>query len=165
MEFERDDSSYEANNELGNLFLEMDRAVDAKCHFRKAIEQIESMRALLWLPEYRRSYFEKSLNAYEKMIRLDLTEGQPEEAFVFSERARSRVFLDLLGTKVQLSPSSSSFLQKEKELQDQILQLQTQLQNRETVLPNSPRDELRVAEKSYKGLLAGFVVKTGSNHR
>ena len=153
MAFERDDSIYEANNELGNLFLEMNRAADAKFHFRKAIEQIESMRSLLWLPEYRRSYFEKSFNAYEKMIRVGLTEGQAGEAFGFSERARSRVFLDLLGTKVQLSPSSSSFLQEEKELQEQILHLQTQLQNRETILPNTPRDELGVAEKSYNALL------------
>ena len=45
---------------------------------------------------------------------------ETEEAFNYSERARSRAFLDVLGTKVQLARVKSGLLDEERALQERI---------------------------------------------
>src|SRR5215813_6352661 len=92
---------------LGNLFLQKDRPSEAINYFSKAIARIESSRAEIRSEEFRSSFFENQGEAYTGIIQAHLATNQADGAFNYNERARSRAFLDILGTKVQLSQTSS----------------------------------------------------------
>ncbi len=92
-----------AARRIGDILRETGKPAEAVPYYQKTIEQIESTRALLESEEYRQSYFEGGVGVYARMIQDLVASGRTEEAFNYSERARSRAFLDVLGTKVQLA--------------------------------------------------------------
>ena len=92
-----------ATSRIGDILRQTGKPAEAVPYYQKAIEQIESTRALLESEEYRQSYFEGGVDVYARMIQDLVASGRTEEAFNYSERARSRAFLDVLGTKVQLA--------------------------------------------------------------
>lgn len=117
-----------ASRSTGYIFLyQMGKPAEAIPHYAKGIRQIESTRSLLDSEEYRRSYFEGGLGAYESMMRALVQVGRQEEAFNYSERARSRAFLDLLGSKVKLSRVKSGLLEEERALQERIASIKARL--------------------------------------
>jgi tetratricopeptide (TPR) repeat protein len=71
----------------------------AKQHLKKAIRLIEGMRAEIPAEDLRISYLHDKMKVYDVLIDLELGQGDSRgwgEAFQYSERARSRVLLDLL---------------------------------------------------------------------
>src|SRR5215510_15038565 len=99
-----------ATSRIADILRETGKPAEAVPYYQKAIQQIESTRALLESEEYRQSYFEGGVNVYERMIQDLVASGRTEEAFNYSERARSRAFLDVLGTKVQLANVKSGLV-------------------------------------------------------
>ena len=87
------------------------------------------------------------------MIQDLLASGRTEEAFNYSERARSRAFLDVLGTKVQLANVKSSLLHEEMALQERVAGLKARLPSADEH-PGDLRRELREAERAYDSFLA-----------
>jgi CHAT domain-containing protein len=84
-----------------------------------------------------------------------LLAGKPEEAFNYSERARSRVFLDLLGSRVQLSRVRGGLLEEERALNEQIAGLKARLASEEEEASReSLRSELTRAERAYSIFLS-----------
>jgi CHAT domain-containing protein/Tfp pilus assembly protein PilF len=144
-----------ANHEMGELYRRMQRPDEAVPYYGQSIRQTESIRSLLQSEEHRRSFFEGGLNAYVGMIEALLASGRLEEAFNFNERARSRAFLDALGSKTQLSRIKGSYADQERALHELKVSLRTKL----SVDPFSPTDrenltqELAVAEKAYDDFL------------
>jgi CHAT domain-containing protein len=142
-----------ATSRIGDILRETGKPAEAVPYYQKAIEQIESTRALLASEEYRQSYFEGGVNVYERMIRDLMASGRTEEAFNYSERARSRAFLDVLGTKVQLANVKSGLLYEEMALQERVAGLKAKLQSTDEN-PGDLRRELREAERAYDSFLA-----------
>ena len=141
------------NQRIGDILRQTGKSAEAVSYYQKAIQQIESTRALLESEEYRQSYFEGRVNVYERLIRDLMASGRTEEAFNYSERARSRAFLDVLGTKVQLANVKSGLLQEEMALQERVAGVKARLQSTDEN-PGDLRRELREAERAYDSLLA-----------
>src|SRR5215813_3138021 len=142
-----------ATSRIGDILRQTGKPAEAVPYYQKAIQQIESTRALLESEEYRQSYFEGVVNVYERMIRDLVASGRTEEAFNYSERARSRAFLDVLGTKVQLANVKSGLLHEEMALQERVASLKARLQSADEN-PGDLRRELRDAERAYDSFLA-----------
>jgi CHAT domain-containing protein len=101
---------------------------------------------------------------YASVIDSLLRAEKQEDAFNYNERARSRGFLDLLGTKVQLS-RAGSLAQEERSLQGKINALSARLagqedgeeqdgEEQELVDTGRLRRELVIARKDFDSFLA-----------
>ena len=88
-----------ASRRIGDISLRTGKTDDAIAYYQRAIEQIESTRSLIDSRAYRQSFFEGFLKPYDDMMEALLQAARREEAFDYNERARSRAFLDLLGSK------------------------------------------------------------------
>ena len=148
-----------ASHQMGDLYRETQRPAEAIPYYKKAIASIESTRSLLESEELRSSFFEDKRQTYSGMILAYIGEKNWEEAFNYSERARSRAFLDILGSKVQLA--RGTLLEEERSLQAKISGLQARVAMEEETDEDSPetggkqpRQELEAAQKAYNDFLA-----------
>lgn len=143
------------SNQLGNLFLQTKRPSEAIQYYKKAIASVESTRSLLESEELRTSFFEDKGQIYGGIISAYLEEKNLEEAFNYNERARSRAFLDILGSKVQLA-RSGALLDEERALQGKISALQARMagQDPDASDRGQLRQELEEAQRAYNALLA-----------
>ena len=97
-----------AARRIGDILREMGRGTEAVAFYREAVAQIESMRSLLASEQNRQSYFGGWLGAYQGMIGALWNTGDYGQAFDYSERIRSRTFLDILGSKPRFSGVATS---------------------------------------------------------
>jgi CHAT domain-containing protein/TPR repeat protein len=152
---QRSPVSSSASRRIGDILRVNGKAVEAISYYQKAIQQIESTRSFFQSEEYRQSYFGGAVDAYIGMMDAVLLAGKPEEAFNYSERARSRVFLDLLGSRVQLSRVRGGLLEEERALNEQIAGLKARLASEEEEASReSLRSELTRAERAYSIFLS-----------
>jgi CHAT domain-containing protein len=152
---QRPDAIIAASTRIGDVLRQTGKSDEATPLYRIAIQQIESTRSLLQSEEYRESYFEGAVDAYIGTMDALLSAGKPEEAFNYSERGRSRVFLDLLGSRVQLSRVRGGLLEEERALNERIAGLKARLASEEAgVSRESLRNELTRAEQTYSAFLA-----------
>jgi CHAT domain-containing protein len=144
-----------ATSRIGDILRQTGKPAEAVPYYEKAIQQIESARSLLESEEYRQSFFEGELRPYASMMRALLSEGKQEEAFNYSERARSRGFLDVLGSKVQLSRVKSGLLEEERTLQEQIAAIKARLSGEEEAETDRSglRKQLVEADAAYSAFL------------
>lgn len=148
-----------ASSSMGNLFLQTQRPAEALRYYRKSVEITESNRSFIRSEEERQSYFEERLDAYRGMVDVLFLEGKEKEAFNYTERARSRGFLDVLGSKVQLSRLKSGLLNEERALRDKIAILKgksvrDQIETEIDTEKEGSTSELQEAEKAYDAFLA-----------
>ncbi|OGQ51195.1 MAG: hypothetical protein A2W66_02460 [Deltaproteobacteria bacterium RIFCSPLOWO2_02_56_12] len=153
----------QASSQIANLFLQTKKPSEAIAYYRKAIDSIESTRSLLESEEFRSSFFEDKRQIYAGIILAHLQTRNPAEAFNYNERARSRAFLDILGSKVQLA--KGNLLEEERALQARISTLQARIgaqkeedegEEEEENVSRRPvlRQELEEAQKAYGEFLA-----------
>jgi len=116
-----------ASIQIGNALILSGQPSEAVGYFKKAIHQIESARSLLHAEDNRRSLFEGGIEAYVSLIKTLVVANKGEEAFNYSERARSRAFLDLLGSKVRLSRSQTGLQEKETTLRERFAEFGARL--------------------------------------
>lgn len=119
-----------ASSQMGDLFLQTQRPSEAIPYYKKAIDTIEATRSLLESEEFRTSFFEDKGQIYGGIILANLAANNLEEAFNYNERARSRAFLDILGSKVQLA-RSGTLLEHERALQARISILRAMIAERD----------------------------------
>ena len=144
---------------IGNVFNQSGKPAEAIPYYQRAIQQVESTRTLLQSEEYRQSFFEGGLAPYISMMGALVSAGRQEEAFNYGERARSRTFLDILGSKVQLSRVQGGLLEEERALQERIAALKAKLAAGEEEGVGGKewegsRRELAEAEKAYEAFLS-----------
>ena len=143
---------------IGDVFNQSGKPAEAVPYYQSAIQQVESTRTLLQSEEHRQSFFEGALGAYVKMMEALLSAGKAEDAFNYGERARSRVFLDVLGSKVQLSKVKSGLVEEERALQERIASIKARLSAGDAEAETRPdeglRKELSEAEQAYSAFLA-----------
>ena len=154
----------QASSQIANLFLQTKKPSEAIAYYRKAIDSIESTRSLLESEEFRSSFFEDKRQIYAGIILAHLQTRNPAEAFNYNERARSRAFLDILGSKVQLA--KGNLLEEERALQARISTLQARAarhgeeeekedsEEAEALQESQLRQELEEAQKAYGEFLA-----------
>jgi len=94
-----------SNSGIGELLLGANRPSEAVSYYKKAVDIIESNRSLFGSGELRASFFDTNnrIGRYVGLINAYWEAQDAEQAFNYNERARSRAFLDILGTKVLLS--------------------------------------------------------------
>jgi len=147
----------QASSQIADILRQSKRPAEAIPFYKKAIDSIETSRSLLESEEFRSSFFEDKRQTYAGMILAYLGDGQIEEAFNYNERARSRAFLDILGSKVQLA--QGSLLAEERALQAKISALQAGMrvaEEDEDDVPErrDPKQELEEAQTAYNDFLA-----------
>jgi len=110
--------AWQLHFEKGRIY---EKQKDLSAAFREyvsSIEVIEKIRSGLSIEEFRSAFMTDKMHVYERLIMLlmensenrlfkDLEHPAVETAFYYSERARSRSFLDLLGNKKISSKNSS----------------------------------------------------------
>jgi len=145
-----------ASRNIGDVLWQTGKSAEAITHYQRAIQQIESVRSVLQVEEFRQSYFEGQLRAYVRMMDALLSAGKAEEAFEYSERARSRAFLDVLGIKAHLSRVKGGLLEEERTLQERIAAIRARLSGEDIgeVDKAGLRKELSEAEAAYSVFLS-----------
>jgi CHAT domain-containing protein len=152
---QRPDAIISASTRIGDVLRHIGKSDEAIRRYQAAIQQIESTRSRLQSEEYRQLYFEGTVDAYIGMMDALLLANKPEEAFNYSERARSRVLLDVLGSKVQLSKVKSGLFEEEKVLNERIAGLKARLASEEEEASReSLQSELTQAERAYGAFLS-----------
>ena len=144
------------NRRIGYLFLyHLGKPIEAIPYYARAIRLIESTRSLLASEAFRRSFFEGGLGAYESIMRALNRSDQREAAFEYSEKAKSRAFLDVLGSRVELSKLKSGLLEQERALQERIAAIKARTigQSFDPTVKTGLQRELADAEKAYNGFL------------
>ncbi len=149
---------------LGALYRRMGRLPEAERVLRQAAAGIEDMRSLIQSEELREGFVEDKMQAYANLIQVLFDQRKFAEAFSFSERARARAFLDLLGNRVRLSKGvSAALVAEEKAVQERIahLKLEQITQEDEEESPEETRHrqsvlqrELDLAREAYAAFLA-----------
>jgi len=144
-----------ASDRIGDILRQTGKPADALSYYQKAIQQIESTRSLLESADYRQSYFEGALDTYVKMMNALLLARKFREAFDYTEKARSRAFLDVLGSKVQLSRLKGGLLEEERSLQERIASTKARVSDEATGADRDVfRRQLAEAERAYNAFLA-----------
>jgi CHAT domain-containing protein len=150
-----------AGSQMGFAFLEMGKTQEAIGQFKRAIDSIESIRAALDSESLRTTFFENKRRVYAGMITAHVAAGQIAEAFNYNERARSRAFLDILGSQVELA-RDHGLLTEERALHTRLRALEAKLAPGvyEEDGDEAPADEeeikqeLAEAQKAYDGFVA-----------
>jgi CHAT domain-containing protein len=145
---------YQASSQIGNAYLQTQKPAEAITYYKKAIDSVESTRSLLESEESRSSFFEDKRAIYGGLVIAYLRTKNPTEAFNYAERARSRAFLDILGSKVQLA-KSGTLLEQERALQARISVLQAMMGGRDADSPQTPQltKQLAEAQQAYNEFL------------
>lgn len=112
---------------LGMLCAQVGDKQKAEAYFKRAIDMVEQLRALLPSDEFRTAYVADKLAAYSEMVRLCLTEGETRagEAFHFVERARSRALMEMMVGIIEPRPESRDSF--EQQLLKRLLELREEL--------------------------------------
>jgi len=119
---------------------------DALAYYEETIKVVESVRSLLSEQYNRQVYFGGQTRVYDGIVEVLSGLKKPESAFDYSERARSRSFLDLLGTKVQIGRQSTK-------IQEQRRALARTMALAETARDRQVSRASTEAESSYQELL------------
>jgi tetratricopeptide (TPR) repeat protein len=105
--------------------------------YKAAVEVAESIRANLLLEQEALDYFAwPNLTAYDRLVRINAHDKEPEKAFFWTEQAKSREFLRRLRLSSITSPKQipQALIDQEMQLIAQMRQTGTQLQ-----VANEPR--------------------------
>jgi CHAT domain-containing protein/Tfp pilus assembly protein PilF len=146
-----------ANSQIGDVLRLTNKSSEAIPYYKKAIDTIETTRSLLESEEFRSSFFDDKRKTYSGIILAYLGEKNWDEAFNYSERARSRAFLDILGSKAQLS--HGGLLEEERALQARMSALRAKMpvaQEGEAGGPGQAQLQREVdeAQRAYNDFLA-----------
>jgi CHAT domain-containing protein/tetratricopeptide (TPR) repeat protein len=143
-----------AQNWLGRAYRGMGKLPQAEQVLRDAVAGFEDLRALLQSEELRESYFEDKVTPYELLILTLVDQGKGADAFDFSERARARAFLDLLGNRVTLSAGrAQALVAEEQALRARISALKAKPEDEDEDSAAAVR-ELGLAREAYQAFLA-----------
>ena len=110
---------------LGRILLEQGKREESLVYFIQAIDILEGLREKLTSAEMKRGFFENKLLAYDLTIEVLWDLGRFEEAFNYTERARARSFLDILGgTILKVKDEDKEMVNRLQDLETRIVSLQ-----------------------------------------
>ena len=110
---------------LGRILLEQGKREESLAYFKEAIDILEGLREKLTSTEMKRGFFENKLLAYDLTVEVLWDLGRFEEAFNYTERARARSFLDILGgTMLKVKDEDEEMVNHLQDLETRIASLQ-----------------------------------------
>ena len=152
---------------LGQILLEQGKREESLTYFKQAIDILEGLREKLTSSEMKRGFFENKLLAYDLTIEVLWDLGRFEEAFNYTERARARSFLDILGgTMLKVKDEDEEMVNHLQDLETRISSLQEKerqeraksAEEQNTVYLEELQKILKKLQQSY------FQVKEDLNH-
>jgi len=154
------ETEWEIWYQKGRLFEMTQQADEAKDAYRKAVEIIEGIRGKFTIDEYKSTYIENKVKVYDRLIRILLESGDQVSAFAYSERARARAFLDMIGNrKVDVrNTADKELVDQEQELRLRIQALSKMIQKNELgtfrgLSRYQVEDELVQSREEYNSIL------------
>ncbi len=127
---------------LGRILLEQGKREESLVYFKEAIDILEGLREKLTSSEMKRGFFENKLLAYDLTIEALWDLGRFEEAFDYTERARARSFLDILGgAMLKVKDEDKEMVSRLQDLETRI----TSLQEKERQERAKPAEEQNTA--------------------
>ena len=96
----------------------LDEAID---YYKRAIEIIEQQRSSIQTEVNKIGFVANKQEVYAKLIRVAVAAGKPSEAFVASERSKSRALVDLLANHKNFGADSVEFLAKLEKTENEAL--------------------------------------------
>jgi len=149
---------------LASVYEKQNKDQEAWRQYKKALENIESMRSQIQLEEHKSGFLSDKIEVYVSLVSLlfDLHQDQPlkgfgEEAYYFAEKAKARAFLDSLqeGKQNLVSHLKPELKEEENELLGKISTIQTELIRPQ--ISDSRREELfkelEEAEENHLNLI------------
>ncbi len=139
-----------ASNGIGRAHFREGRYPEALEAYKEAVTQAEGLRGSLQDAALRSGFLEDKQEMYNGAVFSAVALRKPDEAFALAERARSRAFLDLLGTQTVLSKG------KTRALVDEEIRLRTRLAATKAAADEAGEDdaadgraEAEAAERAY----------------
>jgi CHAT domain-containing protein len=152
--------------EKGRIFEKQNNKDSAFVEYVRSIDIIEKIRGDLSIEEFRSAYMMDKMHVYERLIMLlienmeggvfnNLKQSPIETAFYYSERARSRSFLDILGNHKISSKESSdtTLLAKEFRLRLQIQKVTKEIEKSNGINPEELEKYLELLNNEYSKTL------------
>ncbi len=122
------DLSWRLYRQRALVLASMGKQRESLTDFKNAIEIVENMRAELRVEQLKQGFFDDKKDLYVDLIQYLSKINQPEEAFHYAERAKSRNFVDLLGNQeLKTGHFGSNFLKRENEAKLSIREAQLRL--------------------------------------
>ncbi|MBI9045077.1 MAG: CHAT domain-containing protein [Anaerolineaceae bacterium] len=153
----------ETLDQIGQIQEELGNDDEALSYFLDSISELESYLSSFQSEAFKSAFSGSSVEIYQRAARLLVEQGRYEEAFAISERNRSRVFLEGMGSKrPDLRETDDMELLREEELlRGEISALETQLsdeksaalENRNLDLIESTKSQLDTKQVAYQDLL------------
>jgi CHAT domain-containing protein/uncharacterized protein HemY len=156
-------------NNIGQVYHAQGRYDEALAHYAQAMDVLEAVRATAGSEQGRASFIAQHAGLYERAAALYHQQGQDEQAFLTSERGRSRAFLDSLATGyVQLNDEAASdLLERERDAYAVRQAAQNALSQAratsppETALVTDLEKQLVVAEQAHTDALDAIAQRGG----
>jgi CHAT domain-containing protein len=143
-----------ASNGIGRAHFKEGRYPEALETFKEAVTMAEGLRGSLQDAALRSGFLEDKQEMYHGAVWSAVALRKPDEAFALAERARSRAFLDLLGTQTVLSKG------KTRALVDEEVRLRGRLAATKAAMEEAGEDdaadthkEAEAAERGYREFL------------
>lgn len=140
----------------GFCLAQLNRLNEAAEVYKSAVEVVDQMRAAIKVEEFQNGFLTDKQGVYKELVLLLLNQGKVEEAFNFTERAKSRSFIDLLGNqKINLKNEvSRNLYEKSNQLKQKIRELGESLAVTSDEAAIKQMKEQLVAERNrYQDLL------------
>jgi len=119
------DSLKAIDENLARLYLSRGKKSKAYESYKNAIESIEEIRSTVKFRDHREEFFEEHVSTYYETVSLALELGEDEEAFEYAERAKGRIFLEMLDDTRIKGDVPDELAEREQKLKEEIAQLRT----------------------------------------
>ena len=150
----------------GQSLAAQNKTADALDAYKDAVRIIEDTRSGIAEEQYQAGYIEDRYQVYVALVELLLKLHKPDDAFLYSEKLRSRSYLDRLGQPASVDELGTK--NQIRELAERIRKLRLALEKEYAAQKNERRGnavevfsaELAKAERDYEALLNNPVVET-----
>lgn len=129
---------------------------EARARLANAIDVVEKLRAAIRVEEFQDGFLQDKQSLYDDMVRLLADMGRADQAFEFSERARARNFIDLLGNaRLEFAaPDDVASLERERTLRSRVEALQARRgSERDAAMRATIDAELTIAQREFTDYL------------
>jgi len=128
---------------VATAYLLTDDIAAADEAIRAAIERLESLQGSLTVADLKAAYLNQLGGIYDLAVLIALANQQPEQAFLYTEQARTRAFLDqLASTQIDFRQGAQiEMIEREQALHRQMVSLQSDLNTEKA----KPLDQQRSA--------------------
>jgi CHAT domain-containing protein/tetratricopeptide (TPR) repeat protein len=141
-------------NGLAHALAGLGRTEDALGAARESVRYVEELRADLGDAALRSGFFEGKQGIYLYAIELALQAHHPDEAFALAERARSRSFLDLLGSQTPLSKGRTrALVDEEVRLRARLAEARAEADSADAADSAQSRARVEALDRDYRAFL------------